>query len=122
MDADYHAARLFSQSLYDPMEIAWRGYAETKAVRDQLAKRVAQIRDPALLAEAKALDAKLTPSKAPNAGFEGESGTLASLESSAESSNSAPSAGLRQIAAETIAQVNAIGRAGSGQDRVNFQH
>jgi len=106
LDADYHAARLFSESLYDPMEIAWRGYAETKAVRDQLAKRIAQIHDPALLAEAKALDAKLEPPKAANSGFEGESGTLASLETSAESSDSAPSAGLRQIAAETLAQVN----------------
>jgi hypothetical protein len=105
-NADYHAARLFSESLYAPMEIAWRGYAETKAVRDQLAKRMAQIHDPALLAEAKALDAKLEPPKAPNAGFEGESGTLASLETSAEASDSAPSAGLRQIATETLAQVN----------------
>jgi hypothetical protein len=88
------------------MEIAWRGYAETKAVRDELAKRIAKIRDPALIEAAKALDAKLAPPKAPNAGFEGESGTLASLETSAESSDSAPSAGLRAIAAQTLAQVS----------------
>jgi photosystem II stability/assembly factor-like uncharacterized protein len=106
LNADYHAARLFSESVYEPMEIAWRGYAESKAVRDQLARRVAQIHDPALLAQAKALDAKLQPPKAANAGFEGESGTLASLETSAESSDSAPSAGLREIAAETLARVN----------------
>ncbi|MGN6059547.1 MAG: hypothetical protein ACTHOI_13310, partial [Sphingomicrobium sp.] len=106
LNPDYHAARLFSESLYEPMEIAWRGYAETKAVRDQLAKRMPQIHDPALLADANALDAKLAPPKAPNAGFGGESGTLASLETSAESSDSAPSAGLRQIALETLAQVN----------------
>jgi len=107
LNADYHAARLFSESLYEPMEKAWRGYAETKGVRDQLAKRVAQIHDPALLAEAKALDAKLEPPKAPNAGFEGESGTLASLETSAEGSDAAPPAGLREIAGQTLAQVNA---------------
>jgi hypothetical protein len=106
LNADYHAARLFSESLYAPMEIAWRGYAETKAVRDQLAKRIAQIHDPALLAEAKALDAKLTPPDVPNTGFEGESGTLASLETSAEASDSRPSAGLRDIATRTLAEVS----------------
>jgi hypothetical protein len=105
-NADYRAARLFSESLYEPMEKAWRGYAETKSVRDQLAKRIAQIHDPALLAEAKALDSKLQPPEAPNAGFEGESGTLAALETSAESSDTAPAAGLRQIAAQTLAQVS----------------
>jgi len=105
-NADYHAARLFSESLYEPMEKAWRGYAETKAVRDELAKRIGQIHDPALLAEAKALDSRLQPPKAPNAGFEGESGTLASLETSAEASDAAPSAGLRDIAGQTVAEVN----------------
>jgi hypothetical protein len=104
--ADYGAAQAFSTSLYAPMEIAWRGYAETKTVRDALAKRVAEIHDPALLAQAKALQAKLEPSKVPNSGFEGESGTLAALETSAEGSDAAPAAGLRQIALETIAQVN----------------
>ena len=44
-NADYRAARAFSESLYEPMEKAWRGYAETKAVRDALAKRMAAIRD-----------------------------------------------------------------------------
>jgi len=105
--ADYHAAMTYSQSLYDPMEKSWRGYAETKAVRDQLAKRIGEIHDPALLAEAKALDARLEPPKAPNAGFEGESGTLAALETSAEASDLAPAAGLREIAARTVAEVNA---------------
>jgi hypothetical protein len=87
------------------METAWRGYAETTAVRDQLASRIAQIHDPAVLAEARALDAKLEPPKAPNAGFEGESGTLATLETSAEASDTAPSAGLRDVAAGAVAQV-----------------
>src|SRR5437764_593550 len=32
-EADYGAAQAFSESLYAPMEIAWRGYAETKTVR-----------------------------------------------------------------------------------------
>ena len=88
--ADYRAARAFSESLYDPMEKAWRGYAETKAVRDALDKRIGEIRDPALLAQAKALRTKLEPPTAPNAGFEGESGTLGLLETSAEGSDSAP--------------------------------
>ena len=105
--ADYHAAMTYSQSLYEPTEKSWRGYAETKAVRDQLAKRIGEIHDPALLAEAKALDARLEPPKAPNAGFEGESGTLAALETSAEASDIAPAAGLREIAAQTVAEVNA---------------
>jgi photosystem II stability/assembly factor-like uncharacterized protein len=106
VNADYNSARLFSESLYGPMEMAWRGYAETKAVRDELARRIPHIHDPALLAEARALDAKLEPPKAANAGFEGESGTLASLETSAEASDSAPSAGLRDVAAQTVAQVS----------------
>jgi hypothetical protein len=88
------------------MEKAWRGYAETEAVRDALKQRIAAIRDPALLAEAKALAAKLEPPKTPNAGFEGESGTLAALETSAEASDSAPAAGLRAVAAQAIAWVN----------------
>jgi hypothetical protein len=106
IEADYAAARQFSESLYAPMEIAWRGYAETEAVRDQLDKRIAQIRDPALLAQAKALQAKLQPPKTPHAGFGGASGTLAALETSGEGSDTAPSDALRQTALQTIAQVN----------------
>ena len=104
--ADYRAARAFSESLYEPMEKAWRGYAETKTVRDALAKRIGEIRDPALLVQAKALAAKLEPPKAPNAGFQGESSTLASLETAAEASDAAPATGLREIAGQTLAQVN----------------
>jgi photosystem II stability/assembly factor-like uncharacterized protein len=106
-NADYHAAREFSESLYAPMEVAWRGYAETEAVRDELDKRIAQIHDAAILREAKALRSKLEPPAAPNAGFGGENGTLASLETAAEASDSAPTAALRRTAMETIAQVNA---------------
>jgi hypothetical protein len=107
INPDYSAARQFSESLYAPMEIAWRGYAETEAVHDALGKRLAQIHDPALLADAKALQAKLEPPKAPNSGFGGESDTLASLETSAEGSDSAPTPAVRQTAMQTIAQVNA---------------
>jgi hypothetical protein len=89
------------------MELAWRGYAETEGVRDELGKRIGLIRDPALLAQAKALAAKLEPPTAPNSGFGGESGTLASLETSAEASDAAPTAALRQTATATIAQLNA---------------
>jgi hypothetical protein len=106
INADYSAAREFSESLYAPMEIAWRGHAETKAVGDELEKRIAAIHDPALLAQAKALQAKLQPPKTPHSGFGGASGTLAGLESSAEGSDAAPSDALRQTAVETVAQVN----------------
>ena len=104
--ADYAAASAFCDSLYAPMEIAWRGYAEQQAVRDQLGKRVAQIGDPSLLAQAKALQETLEPPKTPHLGFEAESGTLASLETSAEQSDAAPTPALRRTAVETIALVN----------------
>jgi hypothetical protein len=107
INADYSAARQFSESLYAPMEIAWRGYAETKAVGDQLEKRIASIHDPALLAQAKALQAKLKPPPVPHSGFGGEGRTLAALETSAEGSDTAPTAALRQTADETIARLNA---------------
>src|SRR5256885_37539 len=68
------------------------------------APSAAQIRDPALLAQAKALTAKLEPPKVPNSGFGGESGLLAAFETSAESSDAAPTAALR----ETAAEVNAL--------------
>ena len=42
----------------------------------------------------------------PNSGFDGESGTLASLESTAEASDSTPSQGMQSIAAETIASLD----------------
>ena len=102
--ADYGAARAFSESLYAPMEMAWRGFAETEAVGDELDQRIAEIKDPALLAEAKAVRAKLEPR--PGGGFENESGTLASLETSAEGSDAAPSEAIRQTALATIAQLN----------------
>jgi hypothetical protein len=107
INADYSAARQFSESLYAPMEIAWRGYAEQKAVGDELDKRLAQIKDPALLADAKAFAAKLEPPSDPHAGFENESGTFANLETAAEGSDAAPTPALRQTAIATIAQVNA---------------
>ena len=68
---------------------------------------MAQIHDASLLADAKALRAKLEPPSAPNTGFGGESGTFASLETSAEASDAAPTAALRSTAAQTIAQLNA---------------
>jgi photosystem II stability/assembly factor-like uncharacterized protein len=107
INADYRATRSFSESLYGPMELAWRGYAETKAVRDQLDKRIAEIRDPSLAADAKALVARLEPPSDPHAGFGNESGTLAALETSAEGSDAAPTPALRQTAVATSLQVNA---------------
>ena len=107
INADYHAAREFSESLYEPMARAWRGYAETESVRDQLEKRIAQIHDAALLGQAKALQAKLEPPKPPRSSFGGESTLLAALETGAEGSDTAPSDAVRQTAIETSGKVNA---------------
>ena len=105
--ADYHAAREFSESLYAPMELAWRGYAEMAFVKTALAQRISKSHDPSLLANESALQASLAQPKDPHAGFGSESGTLASLETSAEASDSAPTAALRLSAIETIAKMNA---------------
>jgi hypothetical protein len=107
VNADYAAARQFSESLYGPIEIAWRGYAETQAVLKALGEPIAPTGDQALIPDEKALRARLEPPSTPNAGFKGESATLASLETSAEASDSAPTAALRQTALETIAKANA---------------
>lgn len=104
---DYLAARQFSESLYEPMERAWRGAAETSSVRDQLEKRGAQAHDEALLDKIRALQAKLVPPTTPHSGFNDESGTLASLEGGAEASDCAPSSAVRETAIETIAKLNA---------------
>ena len=103
--ADYGAARAFSESLYAPMDIAWRGYAESEAVREQLDERIAAIKDAALLADTKALRARLEPGEGGD--FESESGTLASLETAAEGSDAAPTEAIRQTALATVAKVNA---------------
>lgn len=105
--ADYGAARQFSESLYEPMEQAWRGFAEMSAVRDQLAKRIKLIREPAMLATARALQAKLDPPKPPRSSFGGESRTLAALETGAEGSDTAPTDAVRQTAIDMIAKLNA---------------
>jgi photosystem II stability/assembly factor-like uncharacterized protein len=106
-NADYLAASRFSAALYEPMAKTWTGSAETDAVRDQLAKRIPGLHNAALAAQAKALAARLEPSEVPNSGFSGENATLASLETAAEGSDAAPSAGLNSIAAETTAAVEA---------------
>jgi photosystem II stability/assembly factor-like uncharacterized protein len=105
--ADYHAAALFSQSLYEPMQKAWRGYAETEALRQALGKRLPTIADPTLRSEAQALVTKLQPSDQPNSGFKGESDILAGLETAAEATDAPPTIAMRTIAAETIGRINA---------------
>ena len=105
--ADYHAAREFSESLYAPMELAWRGYAEMAFLKSALAERISKAHDPRLLASANAVQASLAPSKDPHSGFGAESGTLAALETSAEASDSAPTPALRLSAIDTIAMLNA---------------
>ena len=106
-NANYPAAARFSAGLYEPLAKAWSGEGEVDAVRKQLAARLPTLRDGALVAQARALSAKLTPTDAPNSGFSGESATLASLESAAEGSDAAPSAALQSTAAQTIAALEA---------------
>jgi len=104
-NANYAAAARFSAGLYEPLAKAWTGEGEIEAVRKQLAARLPALHDPALVAQARALSLKLTPSDAPNTGFSGESATLASLESAAEGSDAAPSAALQSTAAQAIAAI-----------------
>ena len=105
-DADYSAAFAFSNSLAGPMAKAWTGDAQQEAVQKQIASRLSQIRDPALLAEAKSLSAKAQPSS-PNNGFARQSRILSSLESAAEGSDSGPSAAMQTTARQAIGEVDA---------------
>lgn len=106
VNADYAAAARFSTALYAPMSKAWIGYGEMKAVQQQLVTTSSQLADPVLGAKAKAFAARLEPSDVPNSGFSGESGTLASLETAVEASDSAPSLSQQAIAAQTIAAID----------------
>jgi hypothetical protein len=88
------------------MARAWAGAAQQQSVQKQIATRLAQIRDPALIEGAKSLSAKAQPSS-PNSGFARQSRLLASLESAAESSDSAPSAAMQSTARQSIGEVDA---------------
>ena len=104
-DADYAAAFTFSTSLAGPMAKAWTGAAQQQAVQKEIESRLAQIHDPALMAEAKALSQKAQPSS-PRSGFAFQSRILASLESSAEGSDSAPSVAMVTTARQSIDDVD----------------
>ncbi|HEX3423760.1 MAG TPA: hypothetical protein VHS33_10220 [Sphingomicrobium sp.] len=104
-DADYAAAFIFSSSLAGPMAKAWAGAAQQEAVQKEVAARLAQIRDPALLAEANSFLAKAKPSS-PNSGLARQSRILAALESAAESSDSAPSTSMQTTARQAISEVD----------------
>ncbi len=104
--ADYAASLAFSNSLYAPLAKAWRGYAETEAVRAALDKRVQAIGAGPLADEARALAARLEPPEAANSGFKGASGILAAIETSVEASDNAPSPALRATAAATSAAID----------------
>ena len=105
--ADYAAAAAFSKSLAGPMSKSWTGAAEKDAVRKEITKRLPQIKDSALVAEAKGLLAKLEPSPVPNSGFAGENGVLASLETAAEATDTAPTAAMQETALREIQAINA---------------
>jgi len=104
--ADYAASLAFSNSLYAPLAKAWRGYAETEAVRAALDKRVQAIGTGPLADEARALAARLEPPEAANSGFKGASGILTAIETSVEASDNAPSPALRATAAATSAAID----------------
>jgi photosystem II stability/assembly factor-like uncharacterized protein len=106
-NADYAASFAFSNSLNAPMTKAWTGEAEQEAVRKQVKARLAEIRDPALLAQTKSFLAKVEPSEVPNSGFGGQGRILASLETAAESSDSAPTQSMQATARQSSADVNA---------------
>ena len=87
------------------MAKAWTGAAQQEAVQKQIASRVSQIRDPALLAEAKSLLAKAQPGS-PDSGFARQSRILSSLESAAESSDSAPTAAMQTTARQSSGEID----------------
>lgn len=105
--ADYAASLAFSSSLYQPLGRAWRGYAETEAVRGELEKRGRAMGKGPLADEARALAARLEPPAAPNSGFEGASGILTGIETSVEASDDAPTPAMRATAALASAAIDA---------------
>jgi hypothetical protein len=105
-DADYAAASEFSNSLAGPMAKAWAGAAQQESVQSQIASRLSQIHDPALVAEAKSLSAKAQPGS-PDRGFASQSRILASLESAAEGSDSAPTVAMQMTARQSIGDIDA---------------
>jgi len=105
-DADYAAAFEFSNSLAGPMAKAWAGAAQQESVQKQIAGRLGQIHDPALAAEARSLSAKIQPGS-PDRGFARQSRILASLESAAESSDSAPTVAMQTTARQSVGDIDA---------------
>ncbi|MEO7635779.1 MAG: hypothetical protein ABIS38_09070 [Sphingomicrobium sp.] len=105
-NADYASTLAFSTALYAPLAKAWRGYAETEAVRGELQKRATAIGQGPLGDDTRALVARLEPSTAANSGFAGASGILAGIETSVEASDDAPSPALRATAARAIAAID----------------
>jgi photosystem II stability/assembly factor-like uncharacterized protein len=106
-DANYPQAWDFSMNLYAPMAKAWSGHLQSAWLRDELQRRMAAIKDPALADQAKALGAKLEPSQVPNSGFDGESATLSALEGAAEAADIAPTRAMRDIASKTMQAIDA---------------
>jgi hypothetical protein len=105
--ADYQASARFSAELVAPMAKAWRGYAETEAVRTALEARAAMLKDASLATDTRALAARLAPPTGPDAGFKGESGVLAGLETAAEATDAAPTVAMQAVFAQTNARLDA---------------
>ncbi len=102
--ADYAASAAFSAALAPAMDNAWRGEAETSAVREAMGKRASALKDAALAADVRTFAASLVPK--PRTGFAASSGHLAALESAAEGSDTAPTAAMQAVFAETRATID----------------
>ena len=105
--ADYAASLALSNALYAPLATAWRGYAETEAVRAALTKRADALGKGPLADETRALAARLEPPVGANSGFGGYSAILTGIETSVEASDDAPAAALSSTAATTSAAIDA---------------
>ena len=107
--ADLADSLALSRRLAVSLALARRGYGEMAAVREQVeqaAKRPAQ--QPDLLARLQSLDAALSepPPAHAGLGFRVAAARLADIESNLESTDRAPTAAQRAIAAETMAAID----------------
>ncbi|MEO6199499.1 MAG: hypothetical protein ABIO68_06160, partial [Sphingomicrobium sp.] len=104
--AAYAESAAFSRSLEAPMAKAWSGAAELGSLRDSLTALTANPSAANVATEAKALAGRLSPPDQPGLDFAGDSGKLASLETAAEDSDSAPTAAMLRIRDETVASID----------------
>ena len=103
--ANYPASAAFSAALNPAMDRAWHGEAESGALREAMQRLAPTLKDAALAADVRAFAARLAPK--PRAGFKSASDRLAALEAAAEDTDTAPTAAMRAVLAETGARLDA---------------